>query len=143
MNKKKPLDEREAELRKLCESMRPSENDIPKRVDDAVFAAIQAKTTPAKVADKRSHKIYYWFGYAVAAAIVLAVSIIFIPGIKTDNQPEQENKNVKSHDIVDIYRLNRKIDSGEKIAESWDADGNGIINQNDVDIFIKQIVKVD
>jgi len=93
---------------------------------------------------------------AVAAALLLAATGVWlVPQLRTPRAPEDSGKvagrtaessldfdGSKRVDILDAFWLARKIEEKGPMDPRWDLNGDGVVNQADVDIVAQAAVRV-
>jgi hypothetical protein len=112
---------------------------IPASVDQAVLSAARAK-----FAQRRSLRLFVRWGagiaVGIAAMIVVVVSLHHPAGnavIAKGDINADGNLN-----IVDALTLARHIAAGDKLEKAWDINGDGVIDQKDVDALASAAVSL-
>jgi hypothetical protein len=73
-----------------------------------------------------------WPAVAAAAVVLVAVGLYLRPRAAEDHRPL---------DIVDAYRLARRLDAGEKPSpREWDRNGDGVVDRKDVETIARACV---
>jgi hypothetical protein len=117
--------------------------DVPATIDASVL--LRSRATIAR--NHRRRRLLQWAGAAAsaAAAIVLAITILH------DRRPAQAPPSVALRqdldgngrvDILDAFWLARKLDKGASQAAAWDINGDGKVDQADVDSIAASAVRV-
>jgi hypothetical protein len=101
---------------------------VPSAVDQAIVA--QARRQGMKM--RRQRILLRWGGGAAAAAAVLLVALRLA-------QPPRPSNHVT---ILDAFSLARQLKSGVKPDKSWDINGDGVIDQKDVDALAAKAVQL-
>jgi hypothetical protein len=101
---------------------------VPSAVDAAILA--QARRQGMRI--RRMRILLRWGGGAAAAAAVLLVALRLA-------QPTRPSSHVT---ILDAFSLARQLKSGVKPDKSWDINGDGVIDQKDVDALAAKAVRL-
>lgn len=139
----KVSDELKADLGNM---FRP-QSSVPPEVDRAILDRAGRKL----IRPRRRHSIIRRIGIvaATAAVIILAFSLDLS---KTPMQDAQESYFAEAKsadidrsgrvDILDAFKLARQIDSAADIDTSFDMNGDGLVNRDDVDIVAMAAVSL-
>jgi hypothetical protein len=138
-----PDDELPAEIRRALKGLDGPGIQIPRELDRAILADAKA----AFFRRRRFWLVTRWSGAAVAAAAVVMIALhIFAPGTASNRGAVASNHRLTlsevadiNHDgrvdILDAYILARKISHHELLDPAWDINGDGVIDQKDVDLI--------
>jgi hypothetical protein len=139
----KPIEEPGAPA-KLVEALRglqAAKVSVPMEVDEAVLAAARChlqKTAPARV-------IPFPRWLAAAAAVVAAVGLLFLlskPGRPVPAVAREDVDRNGRVDMLDAFALARKLQAGAIVDLMLDLNGDGRIDQRDVDSIAAHAVKL-
>ena len=89
-----------------------------------------------------------WIGAAAAAAAVvaLAVRVAHSPGPTGSPRPQLARLADVNHDgrvdILDAYLVARRIADKQPLDPAWDINGDGVVDQKDVDLIANMAVSV-
>jgi hypothetical protein len=120
--------------------------EVPARVDEAVLA--QAQRQLARRRRARVFRRSLVSAAAVAAAIALLVWVVrpsALPHAPASRGPiaEQRDAGPSRHvTILDAFNLARQIEAGGPLSPKWDVNGDGVVNQKDVDALARTAVAV-
>ena len=115
--------------------------DVPPGVDAAIAAAARRKFAQ----HQRARWLLRWGGGAAAILLLaLRISPIFhhppaAPAVAYARQDLLHHGRV---DILDAYYLARQIDSHAPLKKEWDINGDGVVDQKDVDAIAAVAVRV-
>ncbi len=120
----------------LRRSLKIDSAEPPARVDAAVADMIRLRSGEVRrqMATRRARRWPVWT--AAAAAALLVVAGLWATAVLRHGDQEHQV------DIVDAYRLSRRIDSGGRLDTSSDANGDGRVDRADVDELIRRAVAV-
>ena len=113
---------------------------VPREIDEAILAGARRSL----VARRRRWALVQRIGGAVAAAAVLAIAIrVFHPGASSPLPPTQRPQLAQAADvnhdgrvdILDAYVVARHIARHEPLDPAWDVNGDGVVDQKDVDLI--------
>lgn len=102
---------------------------VPPAVDEAILA--QARRQGLRI--RRIRILLRWGGGAAAAAAILLVAL------RLAQPPSHPSSHVT---ILDAFSLARQLKSGEKPDKSWDINGDGVVDQKDVDALAAKAVQL-
>ena len=105
---------------------------VPPAVDEAILA--HAVRQAAKV--RRMRVLLRWGGGIAAAAAMILVAIRLLP-----SHPPAFNASGRVT-ILDAFTLARQLQNGAKPDKSWDVNGDGVIDQKDVDALAAKAVQL-
>ena len=138
-----------AELKSFFDPPMP----VPSEVDRAVLdRAHKHFVRPA--AAEGGRRMFRWAGLwrvaAAAAVVILAFSLDLTKQPEpakdqpelTRAQPTDIDKNGRV-DILDAFKLARQIESAGSTERSWDINGDGLVDLNDVDMVAFAAVRLD
>jgi len=123
------------------------QGQVPARVDRAVAEA-------ARRHFGRPQRRLWWVRWAVAAATTAAAVVVwtvYVPAFRPPLSPaakfaaEMKRADIDHSgrvDILDAFRLARHIESANPIQETWDINGDGLVNRDDVDSVALAAVRV-
>lgn len=105
---------------------------IPPMVD----ARIRAESRRHFTRMARSRVLLRWGGGAAAAAAILLVTLRLLPSNPPPFHPQGRLT------ILDAFSLARQLKSGGRIDKSWDVNGDGSIDEKDVDALAARAVSM-
>jgi hypothetical protein len=133
-----------AQLRKDLRSLFEPPGRAPQQVDKAILE-------PASRRLARPRRLIIplrWAAVAAAAAVVALAAILFIPQSAIRNL--QSTRPVLADldgngrvDILDAFRLARRIESHNQIQTTWDFNRDGSVDRKDVDIVAFAAVRLN
>ena len=142
----KPIEEQEpgapAKLVEALRGLQDAKVSVPMEVDEAVLAAARShlqKTAPARVIP-----FPRWLA-AAAAAVVAAVGLLFLLSKPGRPAPAVAREDVDRNgrvDMLDAFALARKLQAGANVDLMLDLNGDGRIDQRDVDSIAAHAVKL-
>lgn len=116
-----------ADLKGLC-GQTPT---VPQHIDDAILNA-----AGHRLRNQRRYRVMLrWAGAASAAAAMLLLAIWIMP---QGSAPQQARRG----DILDAFQVARAITHHESLKKEWDMNGDGMVNQTDVDLMAQQAVSL-
>ena len=124
---------------------------VPPHVDRAVMDRAHKHLALLQSGKQRRLRIHWgWRIAAAAAVIILAFSLDLTkrPDQTTDSfsisktQAEDIDRNGRV-DILDAFKLARHIESAGRAETEWDFNGDGLIDQSDVDIVAHAAVRLN
>jgi hypothetical protein len=139
-----PFDEQlPEELRRALASLDGPGPQVPREIDATILSE-------AKAGFLRRRR--FWLvarfagGIAAAAAVVLIALHLFVPGDGSNRSAVATNHRLTlteaadiNHDgrvdILDAYILAQKISRHEPLDPAWDLNGDGVVDQKDVDLI--------
>ena len=114
---------------------------VPREIDEAILAGARRSL----VARRRGWAVVQRIGGGLAAAAVLAIAIrVFHPPklnspIAAPPRPQRAQAADVNHDgrvdILDAYIVARHIARHEPLDPAWDVNGDGVVDQKDVDLI--------
>jgi len=139
-------------LKNDLDSLFKSRLEIPQEVDMAILNKASQKLTHPR----RGVRLLRWIGpVAAAAAIILFVSVSYAPKQSANNALSQKKGVLKPIpdndpiiavasvrtdfdnngrvDILDAFKLAKLIQSETSVDKKWDINGDGFVNEDDVD----------
>jgi hypothetical protein len=105
---------------------------IPAEIDRAILHTIRSRAASIR----RMRLLLRWGGGAAAAAAMVLVALRVWPS----HGPAYHLGATVT--ILDAFSLARQIKSGAKIDKTWDANGDGVIDQKDVDLLANRAVSL-
>lgn len=122
--------------------------DIP--IPAETSAAIVAAAAAGIARRRRFSRVLRWgTGIAAAAAVVLVVLVhrgLLAPpaGSSSANQVAilQPPPSGQSVDILPAFQLARALAAGQKVSSAWDRNGDGKVDQRDVDAWAHEAVRL-
>ncbi len=142
-------------LASALRALHPSPPPVPRSIDDAIQAAARAHLRPlVPTAPPATQgriiffpRLFPKLAMAVAAALMFGLGVTYLfrpsprPGIAIAREDIDRNGRV---DILDAFALARRLQSTAPSAESQglDVNGDGIVDQRDVDAVAARAVKV-
>jgi hypothetical protein len=124
---------------------------VPPEVDRAVIDQAHKHLVPLQSDKERHLRIHWgWRIAATAAVIILAFSLDLTkqPDQTIDSltlskaQVEDIDQNGRV-DILDAFKLAKHIESSDRTETKWDFNGDGLIDQSDVDVVALAAVRLD
>ena len=107
---------------------------VPPEIDRAILNKASQKLARPR---KRLH-ILRWIGPAAAAAAIIIFAFVFT----NQSTPADIDRNGRV-DILDAFKLAKHIQSESKPNKKWDINGDGLVNQEDVDSIALVAVSLD
>jgi hypothetical protein len=114
---------------------------VPARVDEAILA--QARVHLREIAAPAVVPFPNWL--AAAAAIVAGLGLTFLLSRTGPDVPAFAREDVDRNgrvDMLDAFALARKLQAGAVPDQTFDLNGDGIIDQRDIDTIAAQAVKI-
>jgi hypothetical protein len=105
---------------------------VPAEIDRAILQTIQHRTASIR----RMRLVLRWGGGVAAAAAMVLIALHLWPSRGPAYHPGA------TVTILDAFSLARQIKSGTKIDKTWDANGDGVIDQKDVDALAVRAVSL-
>jgi hypothetical protein len=122
-------DKLEKDLKKLYKTS----SQVPPEIDRAILHQASQKLTRP-----RTHfHILRWIG-PVAAAAVIIFAVIFM----NQGSPADIDRNGRV-DILDAFKLAKVIQNEKTVNKKWDINGDGRVDNGDVDLIAKAAVSLD
>jgi len=121
---------------------------VPEDVDRAVAEAARRHLG-------RPPRKLWWVRWAVAAATTAAAVIVWTVGIPAVRAPAPHATQVAAEmnradidrngrvDIIDAFQLARHIESASPTKRTWDINGDGLVNRDDVDQVARAAVRLN
>ena len=113
-------------------------------VDEKILSAAQRtlEHDDRKTASRSIWKLAAKFAAsgAAAAAVIIFVLLVILP--RTGDFSSTDIDRSGSVDILDAFTLARRIETGELLKKEWDINGDGTINNLDVDWLAEEAVSV-
>lgn len=123
---------------------------IPPEVDRAVMDKAHQHFTPKHWGHRILRHISIWRIAAAAAVIIFAFTLNLTqkPGPTTSQSLPGEARAVDIDrngrvDILDAFKLARYVESAERTEKKWDINGDGLVNNIDVDLVASAAVGLD
>jgi hypothetical protein len=117
---------------------------VPPATDDAVLRAAQNHFAPGKL--RGSVALTHWFrwlAFATACLLLCAVAYrLTRPGSFPAHAQEDLNRDGRV-DILDAFQLARQLQARDNPATGPDLNGDGEVDQRDVEIIAAQAVKLE
>ncbi|MBN2131878.1 MAG: hypothetical protein JW741_20425 [Sedimentisphaerales bacterium] len=124
------------------------QGQVPEDIDRAVAEAARGHFS-------RQPRRLWWVRWAVAAATTAAAVIVwtvYVPGLRgpaphatrvaADMKRADIDRNGRV-DIIDAFRLARHIESASPTKRTWDINGDGLVNRDDVDQVARAAVRLN
>ncbi len=122
---------------------------IPYEIDRAVMDKAHEQFTQMHWGHRILRHISIWRVAAVAAVIMFAFSLNLThkPGRTTKKSIPVEARAVDIDlngrvDILDAFKLARYVESSERTEKKWDVNGDGLVNNDDVDMVAFAAVRL-
>jgi hypothetical protein len=121
---------------------------VPRELDDAILSDARRSFAARRRKWVRVQRI----GAGLAAAALLAIAIrVLIPGANSPVRPLQRPQlaqaadiNRDGHiDILDAFIVARHIARHDPLDPAWDLNGDGVVDQKDVDLIAHLAVRVE
>jgi hypothetical protein len=114
----------------------PQSLDVPSRMDDAILNRARATLAGAAARSRGRRSLRWWAGAATAAAcLALAARFTFYHSPVPSEQVDPNHR----VNIVDALKLAHQIEAGK----GRDVNGDGVIDQRDVDTIAMAAVELD
>jgi hypothetical protein len=111
---------------------------VPAELDRAVMDRVSRRLLTRQ---RKWHNAFRWAGsVAAAAAIIILACVFFNLNHSTVRADIDHNGRV---DILDAFKLARQIESSNVHNRKLDFNGDGVVNQEDVDIVAMAAVHLD
>jgi len=115
---------------------------IPSRVDDAILAA--AREHLARVAQSR--RVVQFPRWLAAAALVALAAVLASLLLSVRHSPVMAREDINHDgrvDVLDAFALARRLQQGAATDRLFDINGDGVVNQKDIDAITTRAVKLD
>jgi hypothetical protein len=115
---------------------------IPPRVDDAILA--HAREHLASLA--RSRRIVHFPRWLAAAAVVALAAVLSSLWFSNRRLPEVTREDINRDgrvDVLDAFALARRLQQGAATDRLFDINGDGVVDQKDIDAITTRAVKLD
>lgn len=122
--------------------------EVPSELDWTILSDARRSFT----ARRRKWIMIQRIGAGVAAAAVLAIAVrLYLPRFRSAAPPIQRAQLAQAADInhdghvniLDAYIVARHIARHEPLDPAWDVNGDGVVDQKDVDLIAHLAVQVD
>lgn len=138
-----------ADLNVLFEPKRPVPPEVDRAVSDRIHRHFVFEK-PTKDNRRRLRWAGLWKVAAAAAVVIFAFSLdltkkpapIIDYSVRTGAQATDIDLNGRV-DILDAFTLARQIKDAGQVESKWDMNGDGLIDDNDVDIVALAAVRLD
>ena len=135
-------------LREALGDMYGKTVSVPAELDDRILGA--ARTAYAQRRRRWTAARWCGAGLAAAAAVVLALRVFVThpPKSREAMSPSRQVAQLGDVDhngrvdILDAYIVARKIARHEPLDPAWDVNGDGVVDQEDVDLIAHMAVRV-
>lgn len=130
--------------------------DVPTNIDRAVVEAARTRLVRRQ---PRLRWVRWTVPTAAAAAVIVGAYVLFVTGGTADRQCQNSKFPPKAGvlvstvqadidrngrvDILDAFKLARHIESGHAADSTWDTNGDGLVNREDVDRVAFAAVRLD
>jgi hypothetical protein len=131
-----------AKLSEGLKSLHAPPRVIPPRVDDAILAA--AREHLAGVAPE--HRIVLFPRWLAAAAVVALAAVLGSLWFSNRRLPEVAREDLNRDgrvDVLDAFTLARRLQQGAATDRLFDINGDGAVDQKDIDAITTRAVKLD
>jgi anti-sigma-K factor RskA len=120
-------------LRRALVDLHTPQSNVPSHVDHAVLGRARR--------DYRGRRRMWigtrWAAIALAAAAMVTVAVRLLTPVVEGNKPQVARVGDVNHDnqvdILDAYIVARHIARHEPMDKAWDVNGDGVVDQKDVD----------
>jgi hypothetical protein len=115
---------------------------IPQRVDDAILT-LARKHLPALA---RSRHIVHFPRWLAAAAVVALAAVLVSLWFSSRRLPEVAREDINHDgrvDVLDAFALARRLQQGAATERMLDINGDGLVDQRDIDAITTRAVKLD
>jgi hypothetical protein len=117
---------------------------VPPAIDAAVLLA--ARRHLARPRQSGSGALLAWLKWPVWAAACLAIICLVYVFMKPDGAASIIARQDINHDgrvdILDAFQIARELQSGRKVAVGLDLNGDGVVDQRDVEVIAAQAVRL-
>jgi hypothetical protein len=107
---------------------------VPSEVDRAILDKASQKLTRPRT----NFHVLRWIGPAAAAAAIIIIALVFV----NQSTPADIDRNGRV-DILDAFKLAKQIQTENKPDKKWDINGDGLVNQGDVDFVASAAVSLN
>ncbi len=120
------------------DSTRPT---IPSSLDAAILSGARSDF----VKRMRLRTWYRWGATAASIAAIVAIVVVTRLALvhPARNLARGDIDGNGTVDMVDAYLLAKRVASGSKTEHAWDVNGDGVVDQNDVDWIANAAVSLD
>jgi hypothetical protein len=123
-------------LKKDLNALFKSRISIPAEVDRAVLDRASVFLLQRH---QRRNRIFRWAGSVAAAAAIIIFVCIFINHTAIEGDIDRNGR----VNILDAFVLARQIESADSPNKNWDMNGDGLVNQSDVDTIALVAVNIN
>jgi hypothetical protein len=126
------------ELKSLCAPPRL----IPPQVDDAILSAARAHLAVVT----QSRRWVQFPRWLAAAAVVALAAVLGSLWISNRRLPEVAREDIDRDgrvDVLDAFALARRLQQGAATDRLFDINGDGVVNQKDINAITTRAVKLD
>ena len=130
-----------ARLSKELKTLYAPSRLIPPQVDDAVLA--QAREHLGSFARSR---ILHFRRWLAAAALVALAAVLGSLWLFSRRLPEVAREDINRDgrvDVLDAFALARRLQQGVATDRLFDLNGDGVVDQKDIDAITTRVVKLD
>lgn len=128
------------ELHRAMGELHDGPIEVPAHLDRMILSAAHIRLGRRK----RAVRVLQW-SFAAAAAIALLVTACFTFMEKTGTGQVAVMGDINADgrvDILDAFVVARGIQHHEKLTAAWDVNGDGVIDQKDVELLAQMAVNV-
>lgn len=141
------FDPEQSEPTKLADALRAAYThrpSIPASVDTSLLATARQAFDARR---RRRMTIRWGAGFAASLAAVLAIAVVLhrppTPGVPVASAAARGDVNADGHvDMTDVLLLAKHVAANDKSKPAWDANGDGVIDQKDVDALAAAAVSL-
>jgi hypothetical protein len=118
---------------------------VPPTVDEAVLRAARRHLAPPQRSGFNPLRFWLQWPVAAAACIVLIGLVYFVarPGGKNFAYAREDINHDGQVNILDAFQLARQLRSDRKPASGLDLNGDGVVDERDVEIIAARAVKLE
>ncbi len=129
-----------AELRRAIADLDATPVAVPAHLDRMILSAARVRLARRK---RAGHVLRWGFAAAAAMALVVVGRFVLMEKAGTAQVAVLGDANADGRvDILDAFVVARAIEHQEKLPPAWDVNGDGVVDQKDVDLIAQMAVNV-